>query len=101
MNEKTGQMNHQTRIVPPASNTQAASTTAMTHEMEDRIMTELPRPIAQWIRYETTGDLCVRDIYRAWRLGAHTDTILASLRGAQRKQARQIYGSSHPQAALI
>ena len=84
-----------------AGNCPNATVSTITHDIEDRIMVELPKPITQWIRYEAANDLCVKEIYLAWRRGATVDTILSTLRGLQRQDTRKTYGSAHPQASFI
>jgi hypothetical protein len=84
-----------------ATNTPSAIPTGVSQELEDRIMSALPKEVTDWVRYEANADVSVTEIFRAWRAGTSTPQILAWLRGEQRKETRQVYGASHPQAAFV
>lgn len=87
--------------IQASSNTPNATPTRMTQEIEDRIMAALPKPLADWLRYEAVSDLCTKAIFQEWRAGVPVDRLLASLRGIKRQNTRRTYGANHPQAAFM
>lgn len=80
-------------------NSPNAVQTSVTQRAEDQAMAMLPKPIADWIRYDAQSDVCIKEIYRAWRRGMSTNQIMSELRGQLRRETREIYGAGHPQAA--
>ncbi len=91
--------------IPPSHNTPGAQTTNYSMEIEDRIMAALPKPLADWLRYDATKDFCPVAIYKEWRAsqnggdGMTVDELLSSLRAIRRRHTRQTYGCRHPQAS--
>jgi len=87
--------------IEASHNTPNASPTVMTQEIEDRVMAALPKPLADWLRYEATSDTCTKAIFQEWRRGVPVDRLLAALRGIRRQDTRRTYGGHHPQAAFM
>jgi hypothetical protein len=75
--------------------------TTISPDLQDMIMSALPRELADWLRYEAATDYHPGEMWLAWREGHRPHSILTHVRGYQRKQTRKIYGASHPQASLF
>ena len=86
--------------IEASHNTPSATPSALTMEMEDRIMGVLPKPLADWLRYEATSDTCPKVIFQEWRRGMTVDQLLLGLRSITRNGTRTTYGHRHPQAAF-
>jgi len=86
-------------------NTPNGTLSPYSDEAHDKVMKALPRPLADWLRYEATEDTCPVSIFREWRAGISgagmsVDELLNSLRSIRREGARRTYGFRHPNAAL-
>ncbi len=90
--------------IPSSHNTPGAEATNYSMAIEDKIMAALPKPLADWLRYDATKDYCPVAIYKEWRAsqkggdGMTLDELLSSLRAIRRMDTRQAYGWNHPQA---
>ncbi|RIA46432.1 hypothetical protein DFR49_0974 [Hephaestia caeni] len=90
--------------IPTSHNTPGAQATPYSMEIEDKIMATLPKPLANWLRYDATQDYCPVAIFKEWRAsekggdGMTVDQLLASLRATRRIDTQRAYGWSHPQA---
>ncbi|MFZ3482031.1 hypothetical protein [Sphingomonas sp. 3-13AW] len=102
MNELIRRWKMQQQVhIEQGHNSPSAQSVATTQELEDKIMGCLPKPLADWLRYEAHKDTCPVTIFKEWRRGAPVDRLLASLRGLSRKDTRRTYGQAHPHASFI
>lgn len=66
------------------------------YEIQDAILRVLPRPLADWLRYEANADFDPVPMFRAWRNGRTVDAILRDLNSINRGMTLKTYGRDHP-----
>ena len=65
---------------------------------EDNVLSNLPNKLKNFLLYDCPFNQCAEQVMSCLKLGYSEDAILSELRKGIRRETREIYGQTHPQA---